>query len=301
MVADDGLIYLDGNSLGRLPRRTRDRLRAIIEDEWGSGLIRSWSTWVGEPVACRRPARRGAARRRRRARCWSRDNTTVNLYKLAAAAVDEVRARDPRRIEDRHRQRQLPDRPVRARGARRRARDVARAGRPAGARADHRAVARRRPRRPGRACCRCRSSTTGRPRSPTWPASRRAADAVGAHVVWDLSHAVGAIPIDLDGGRRHARGRLHVQVRQRRTWRAGVPLRPARLAGAAPAAGLGMVRPGRPVRDGPGLRAGRRDPAVRDRHAADARRRGGIGGRRPARRGRDAGAAGEVDRRSPSS
>jgi len=41
VVADDSLVYLDGNSLGRLPRRTIARLHRVINDEWGLGLIRS--------------------------------------------------------------------------------------------------------------------------------------------------------------------------------------------------------------------------------------------------------------------
>src|SRR3546814_18753761 len=38
----DGLIYLDGNSLGALPRATADRLAPVVPDAWGGGLIPSW-------------------------------------------------------------------------------------------------------------------------------------------------------------------------------------------------------------------------------------------------------------------
>ena len=39
---ETGLIYLDGNSLGRLPRSTSARLAEVLEHEWGNRLIRSW-------------------------------------------------------------------------------------------------------------------------------------------------------------------------------------------------------------------------------------------------------------------
>jgi kynureninase len=50
-VLDDGLIYLDGNSLGALPRATVARLRQVVEQEWGQGLIRSWNdaAWIEAP------------------------------------------------------------------------------------------------------------------------------------------------------------------------------------------------------------------------------------------------------------
>ena len=47
----EGIVYLDGNSLGPLPRRTVERVRAVTEDEWGRGLIRSWNDhgWIDLP------------------------------------------------------------------------------------------------------------------------------------------------------------------------------------------------------------------------------------------------------------
>lgn len=57
VVADPDLCYLDGNSLGRLPKATVARLRQVVEQEWGRGLVRSWEDWfdlparVGEAIA----------------------------------------------------------------------------------------------------------------------------------------------------------------------------------------------------------------------------------------------------------
>src|SRR4029079_17893273 len=44
----EGLIYLDGNSLGPLPRATAARVQEVITGEWGGGLIRSWNDagWI---------------------------------------------------------------------------------------------------------------------------------------------------------------------------------------------------------------------------------------------------------------
>ena len=46
-----GVIYLDGNSLGALPRTTPGRVQRVINDEWGQGLIRSWNDagWIALP------------------------------------------------------------------------------------------------------------------------------------------------------------------------------------------------------------------------------------------------------------
>jgi len=47
----DGVIYLDGNSLGPLPRTAKQRVTRMMEDEWGDQLIRAWNTagWMGQP------------------------------------------------------------------------------------------------------------------------------------------------------------------------------------------------------------------------------------------------------------
>jgi kynureninase len=94
VIADPALIYLDGNSLGRLPKATRARLHAAIDDEWGAELIRGWDHWIdlarsaGDVLA---EGVLGAAR----GEVILGDSTTVNLYKLAAAALD---ARPGRRV-----------------------------------------------------------------------------------------------------------------------------------------------------------------------------------------------------------
>jgi kynureninase len=93
IVDDPKLIYLDGNSLGRLPRATAERIGRVVRDEWGNGLIASWDHWIGLP------ARIGdllgetllGAAPGQVAVC---DNTTINLYKLANAALDARPGRD---------------------------------------------------------------------------------------------------------------------------------------------------------------------------------------------------------------
>ncbi len=81
------LIYLDGNSLGRLPRATARRLAEVVDVEWREGLIRSWESWIDLPT---RVGDRIATTLlgARRGEVVVSDSTTVNLYKLAAAALD---------------------------------------------------------------------------------------------------------------------------------------------------------------------------------------------------------------------
>ncbi len=83
----EDLIYLDGNSLGPLPLATRDRLRRLVEHEWGERLIRGWDEgWLELPVTVgdRIGELLGAAP----GQIVVGDSTSVSLYKLAHAALD---------------------------------------------------------------------------------------------------------------------------------------------------------------------------------------------------------------------
>ena len=92
-----GLIYLDGNSLGILPRATAPRLGQVIEREWGHDLIRSWNKagWidlpkrVGDKIAPLVGACPGEL--------LVADSTSVNLYKVLSAALAIARADAPAR------------------------------------------------------------------------------------------------------------------------------------------------------------------------------------------------------------
>ena len=84
-VHDDERIYLDGNSLGRLPVATRDRLSALTA-EWGERLVGGWPAWIDAPTRAGDLIARviGAAA----GEVVVCDSTTVNLFKLVAAALD---------------------------------------------------------------------------------------------------------------------------------------------------------------------------------------------------------------------
>ncbi|MGW1071756.1 kynureninase [Streptomyces sp. NPDC002537] len=87
-VCDDPeTVYLDGNSLGRLPAATADFLGRTVRDGWGGGLVESWETWIGWS---RRLGDRLAAHTLGAGpgEVVLSDSTSVNLYKLAAAALD---------------------------------------------------------------------------------------------------------------------------------------------------------------------------------------------------------------------
>jgi len=85
--ANTGLIYLDGNSLGRLPTATRARLRSAIDDEWGAELIRGWDHWIDLARSAGDVLASGVLGTAAGEVILS-DSTSVNLYKLAAAALD---------------------------------------------------------------------------------------------------------------------------------------------------------------------------------------------------------------------
>ncbi|MTI08459.1 kynureninase [Curvivirga aplysinae] len=83
----DGLIYLDGNSLGPLPKRTKERVIKGIDVEWGTDLITSWNKhgWMNKPhdlgdmIAPIVGADKGTIK--------VGDSTSVNVFKSVAAAL----------------------------------------------------------------------------------------------------------------------------------------------------------------------------------------------------------------------
>jgi kynureninase len=83
----DGVIYLDGNSLGALPVAAVDAVRAAVEVQWGGDLIASWNRhgWIGMPQRVGRKIARlvGAEPDE----VVAADSVSVNLFKLAAAAA----------------------------------------------------------------------------------------------------------------------------------------------------------------------------------------------------------------------
>jgi kynureninase len=93
----EGLIYLDGNSLGVLPRSTAARVQQVVEQEWGEGLIRSWNSagWMALPARVGNKIAQlvGAGP----GELVVADSTSVNLFKVLAAALLIVKQDAPAR------------------------------------------------------------------------------------------------------------------------------------------------------------------------------------------------------------
>jgi kynureninase len=83
----DDVVYLDGNSLGALPRATGARLREVIEREWGDGLIRSWNAagWIDLPRRVGARIARLVGAQSHEVTCT--DSTSINVFKALAAAL----------------------------------------------------------------------------------------------------------------------------------------------------------------------------------------------------------------------
>jgi len=87
VISDPDLIYLDGNSLGRLPKAGIERARQIVEHEWGKGLIRTWNEgWWESPI--RVGNKIGSLIGAAPGQVIVSDSTSVNLFKLATAALE---------------------------------------------------------------------------------------------------------------------------------------------------------------------------------------------------------------------
>lgn len=94
VITDTEVCYLDGNSLGRLPKKTVDVVQRYLVDEWGTELVAGWSYWIDEAqrvgdvlgeIAL------GAAK----GQVLALDTTSVNFYQLCDAAI---RARPDRNV-----------------------------------------------------------------------------------------------------------------------------------------------------------------------------------------------------------
>jgi kynureninase len=93
VIAEPDLVYMDGNSLGRLPRRAVEQVQATTQHEWGQRLIRSWNeNWYHAPsrVGDKLAHLVGAAP----GQVVVSDSTSVNLFKLVMAALDARPGRD---------------------------------------------------------------------------------------------------------------------------------------------------------------------------------------------------------------
>jgi len=96
-IVPDDTVYLDGNSLGALPRRTAARLAEVTSHEWGEGLIRSWNSagWIdlpqriGDKIAALIGAGTGEVS--------VADSTSLNVFKTLSAAVALQRIDAPAR------------------------------------------------------------------------------------------------------------------------------------------------------------------------------------------------------------
>lgn len=89
----DGLIYLDGNSLGMLPKRTITRMNKAITEEWAEGLITSWlgADWVNAPARIGDKIARllGAEA----GEIIAGESTSINIFKALTAALSLQKGR----------------------------------------------------------------------------------------------------------------------------------------------------------------------------------------------------------------
>jgi kynureninase len=178
LIPDPQVVYLDGTSLGMMPLRTIERVEALMRDEWAGGLIASWEHWISLPqrVGDTLAGIIGAAA----GEVVVHDSVTINLYQLVHAALA---LRPDRRVIAIAAGEFPTDRYV-VDGV---ARVTSCSVRDGFERLDDVAVAVRSLVDYRTAEVHDLVGETGR------------ATAAGALTIWDLSHAVGLLPVDLNG------------------------------------------------------------------------------------------------------
>ena len=187
----EGVIYLDGNSLGVLPRATAARVQQIVAEEWGQGLIRSWNDagWMDLPQRVGDKIARlvGAGARE----LVVADSTSVNLFKVLSAALSIVSSDAPQRKVILSERSNFPtDLYIAEAVARERGFELqlAEADDLPALLNDRTAVL----------MLTHVNYRTGRMHDMA--GLTQAAHAAGALTVWDLAHSAGAVPVDLHAG-----------------------------------------------------------------------------------------------------
>lgn len=183
------LIYLDGNSLGALPRNAPARAAQVVEQEWGQGLVRSWNDagWFELPqrVGARIAPLIGAQPEE----VVATDSTSVNLFKVLLAALAIAAAETPeKRVVLSERQNfptdlYIAESVCQAHGCTLRVVDADAI--PAALDTDVAVL-----------LLTHVNYRTGAMHDMA--ATTAAAHAVGARTVWDLAHSTGAVPVDLN-------------------------------------------------------------------------------------------------------
>ena len=187
----EGVIYLDGNSLGALPRSVAPVLARVVEQEWGEGLIRSWNEadWWGAQtrVGDRIGRLVGAAA----GQVVVTDSTTVNLFK---AVVGAARLRPGRTVVLTDPASFPTDLYIAGAAARVEGLDVRRVAPPEAPRA----IAEL-----GAELAVAAYSSVDYATGERWDLEgiTTAAHDVGALACWDLCHSAGALDVDLDAAR----------------------------------------------------------------------------------------------------
>jgi kynureninase len=184
----DGTIYLDGNSLGALPKATPARIAQVIEQEWGNGLIRSWNRHGWIDMQQRVGAKIGRLIGAGTDETIVTDSTSINVFKALDAALQLNPARRVILSErdnfptDLYMAQGL----IAQLGGRHELRLAAPEDFPAAITGDV-------------ACVMLTHASYRTGRVYDMNAVTAAAHAKGALIIWDLAHSAGALPVDLAG------------------------------------------------------------------------------------------------------